>query len=488
MTLSTHKYARSMTLFLAVLFSPTNVALGYDIPKAEKSPVLNEGTEHLLKISKGISTVAAHAKKGIVFVSVSKIVKGMPYGMVNPFDFFFGPQPGRPPQKAPEQKQKGLGSGFFIDLEKGYILTNNHVIDGADEISLKLANGESYDAKVVGRDKNTDIAVVQIKGSFKKEGLVQLALGDSTSLEVGNICVALGAPFGLEASVSLGVVSALGRGSLSITELGDFIQTDAAINPGNSGGPLLSATGNVIGINTAIFSKSGGYNGIGFAIPSNLVRTVANQLINTGKIMRGYLGVVLSEMDADLARELGIPKKSSDHGALIRSVEPGSPADNGGVKDGDVVIDINGKKIRDVQQLRTIIGLYKPSTKVNLTIYRNRKQKKLTVKLGSYNDTSVKNSSTDESPSKGFGLSLRSVNSGLKKKYQFRSNSGAVVVRVDPNSSADRAGLQEGDVIIKLNRQRITSSQQFWKHSKSNSRILIRIERQGQNMFIPLRR
>ena len=338
------------SLIMVALFSTGLPVYAYELPKGGRAPLDQEAVSHIAKISKGISTIASHAQKGVVFVSVSKTIKGLPFNYVNPFDFFFGDPfrgGGGQPDRAPEQRQEGVGSGFFVDLDKGYILTNNHVIEGADEIHLKLANGLSYDGKVVGRDKNTDVAIVQITDEkFKRRDLVALSLMEnSDSVEVGELAIALGAPFGLEASISLGVVSAIGRGNLSITALGNFIQTDAAINPGNSGGPLLNTKSEVIGVNTAIYSKSGGYNGIGFAIPANLVREVANQLINKGKVERGYLGVILSEIDPQFTEELGIPEGTK--GVLIRSVEPDSQAAKAGMEAGDVVTAVDGRAVGD---------------------------------------------------------------------------------------------------------------------------------------------
>lgn len=464
-----------------------SAASAYELPNSKK-PKLSSDAEHLQKISRGIAAVAGHAKRGIVFVSVEKVVKGQPFGMINPFDFFFGPGPGgpqgEPGRPAPEFKQKGLGSGFFVDLEKGYVMTNNHVIEGADEISLKLDNGDTHTAKVVGRDPSTDVAVVQIQGKFNKQGLVQLSLGDSANVTVGDICVAVGAPFGLEASISMGVVSAIGRGSLRITDLGNFIQTDAAINPGNSGGPLLNSEGEVIGINTAIYSKSGGYNGIGFAIPANMARDVANQLIDTGKVDRGYLGVLLSEMDPDLAKEMKVP--SSYKGALVRSIEPGTPADKGGLEAGDVVVTVGDQKVENVQHLRNVIGLQRPGASVKLGIIRNGSLKTLNVRLGNFADATVSSQETKESGE--FGLTLSNPNPKLRQLYGFESKDGAVVTGVEENSGANRAGIQEGDLIVKVNDKQIRSAAEFFQYAKGKDRVLLRIERRGQYLFTPLRK
>ncbi|NDA64023.1 MAG: hypothetical protein EBX50_18650, partial [Chitinophagia bacterium] len=299
------KKLRQTVLSLALIWITTTPQIfAYSLPSNSEKPLNDENIVALQKISKGVSTVAKHAEKAVVFVSVYKTVRGLPPGMIDPFEFFFG-NPGMPRRGEPKQqrREEGLGSGFIIDLNQGYIMTNNHVVQDADEIQLKFPNGDTHEAKIVGRDPNTDIAIVQIKErSFNKNGLSQLVLGNSDDVDVGDFAVAVGAPYGLEASVSFGIISAIGRGSLSITQMGNFIQTDAAINPGNSGGPLLNATGQVIGVNTAIYSRSGGYNGIGFAVPSNLARRIAEQLIGGGKVTRGYIGVGLQPIDSELQK------------------------------------------------------------------------------------------------------------------------------------------------------------------------------------------
>ncbi len=462
---------------------------GYNIPQPRPARVDDESIATLQKISRAVSDIASEAQKSVVFVSVSKTVKGMPYGMINPFEFFFGPQPGPggQQQRAPERKQEGLGSGFIIDLEKGYVLTNNHVVDGADEIHLKLANGESFAGTVIGRDKNTDVAVVQIKDSkFNRKGLSQLYLAESDKVKVGDFVIALGAPFGLESSLSFGVVSALGRGSLSITELGDFIQTDAAINPGNSGGPLLNTYGHVIGINTAIYSRSGGYNGIGFAIPSNLVRSVAEQLINGGKIDRGYLGVGLGRgSDPELVRDMGLPEGTE--GAFVSAVEPDGPAARGGVEAGDFIYEIDGKKVRDDADLRNRIGLMQPKSKIELSLYRDGKSRKVKVTLDPWPENLQASADQPGGQVQAFGLTVSDVKPQLQKQYGFRSKQGAVVINVAENSSAARSGLEPGDVIVKANNQAVNNAKDFNAIAKQSKRLYIRLERAGRFMFIPLR-
>ena len=338
-------------------------------------------------------------------------------------------------------RSEGLGSGFIIDLEKGYILTNNHVVDGADEIDLKLANGLSYKGKIMGHDSNTDIAVVRIEDDkFSKKDLEALVLGDSEKLHVGAFVVALGAPFGLEASISFGAVSALGRGSLQITQMGDFVQTDAAINPGNSGGPLVNMDGKVVGINTAIFSKSGGYNGIGFAVPSNLVRRIANNLINNGKVSRGYIGVHFQALTDEIKTSLNIPKKTK--GVIVAQVEKDGPAGKAGVKPWDVIVAIDGKNLANDRDLVSRIGLKNPGTKTKLSIVRDGKEKTLNLVIGTYPGSEELADSGNED--------ANSFKSTLGMNFTFKE-SGLIVSRLEKKSPA--AGrLLPGDIILSVDK------------------------------------
>lgn len=477
-------------LTLSFLLDP--MALAYQLPNVPTAPSVDPNTVELQKISRAVASVAKKANKAIVFVSISKKIQGNPGGMIDPFEFFFGPgsrDPGRgraPQQPAP--KQQGLGSGFFVDLEKGYLLTNNHVVEDADEIGLKLANGETYKGKVLGRDKSTDIAVVQVSDkNFNRKGLDALAVGNSDKLEVGDFVIALGAPFGLEASLSFGVISALQRENLGITDLGSFIQTDAAINPGNSGGPLLSTNGEVIGINTAIYSRSGAYNGIGFAIPASIARRVAEQLINDGKVERGFIGVGAQQIDPEMAKEIGLPEESG--GALIVNVYEGGPAAKAGLEAGDVIIELEGKSIKSQMDLVNTVGLMKPGTKVNVIYYRNAKKMTASVKLEKYPDEKpqAKANPRDESTGELFGMSLGKVAPFLAQKYSFVSKQGAVVVSVAEGSSADRVGIAEGDVILAVNNRKVESPAEVAKLMKGKAKALLRIERQGQFFVVTLR-
>jgi serine protease Do len=497
----------SLTFLSAAFFSSTLLAAPYQFPNPDRNKY-SENVRALQQISAGVAELSSEAGKGVVLISISKIVRGHPYYEVDPFDFFFGPRfRGQQPNNAPEQKQKqqaGVGSGFIIDLDKGYIITNNHVIEGADEISLKLANGSTHTGKVLGGDKNTDVALVQITDAkFKRDGLAQLSIGNSDAVKVGEFVIALGAPFGLEFSQSFGAVSATSRGNLNITSLGNFIQTDAAINPGNSGGPLINMEGLVIGMNTAIFSRSGASAGIGFAVPSNLVRSIAEQLVNKGRVARGYLGVQLSpqELDEELLNGLNLPKGT--RGALVAKVEKGTPASKAGLESGDVITEVNGRPVYSGQELSNVVGLSPPQAKVPLTFYRGGKQMSTTVTLGDYDqDNLLAQRSRPDNATPGAGnTSPADFQAGLRleplskqkhaqyiEQFGIDSNAGLLVLDVDPNSKARASGIRPGDVLLKANQTPLKSVKDLLDVFKSSNKVLLQLERSGNILFASIRK
>lgn len=495
---------RKSGLFLLSLAFLANSAFAYDLPPPDANRRPSENVQLLQKISAGVSELSQEAGKGVVLISVSKIIKGRPYYEIDPFDFFFGPRfrqpdPGRQGQEQQQKQQAGVGSGFFVDLEKGYIITNNHVVEDADEIDVKLANGETYQAKVLGKDKNTDVAVVQIKDAkFNRKGLSQLSPGNSDNVHVGDFVIALGAPFGLEFSQSFGTVSATSRGNLNISSLGNYIQTDAAINPGNSGGPLVDMNGTVIGMNTAIFSRTGAYAGIGFAVPSNLVSAIALQLINKGKVARGYLGIRLSQdLDDELLTALNLPKGTQ--GALVSKVERGTPAAQGGLESGDVITAVNEKSIHNGQELTNTVGLMQPGSKVKVTYFRNGKQKTTEFMLGTYDQApTLASADDDEGPGgeKGSfndaGLRLETLNrqkhANLIEQFGIESTRGVLVTDVDPQSKIRASGIRPGDVLLKANDVELKSAQEFMKIYKDAKKVLVQLERRGTFLFASIRK
>jgi serine protease Do len=375
------------------------------------------------------------------------------------FRQFFG---GGPFQNLPrERREQALGSGVIVS-EDGYILTNNHVVDGADEIKVALAdNLTKYDAKVVGTDPQTDIAVVKVEA----KDLPAIPITDSDNLGVGDVVLAIGNPFGVGQTVTMGIVSAKGRAGMGIVDYEDFIQTDASINPGNSGGALVDAGGRLVGINTAILSRTGGNQGVGFAVPMNLARSVMEQLIEKGKVMRGYLGVMIQPVTPELAKEF---KLSDNSGALVGDVTKDSPAEKAGLKEGDVVVQFNGKKVTDSRQLRLMLSQTAPATVVELKVLRDGKEQSIRVKLGELPSEGL--AKADGRPgglrrSRGAdaldGVTVDDLSARAREQFNIPSGvRGAVVTAVDESSAAATAGLRPGDVILEINRQRITSAEE----------------------------
>jgi len=387
--------------------------------------------------------------------------------------------------RMPQQRrsQNNLGSGVVVSTE-GYVLTASHVIDGADEIQVALASGEECKAVVIGSDPATDIAVLRIES---KKSLPAATLADSDKLEVGDLVLAMGNPFGVGQTVTMGLVSALGRGGFNISGYENFIQTDAAINPGNSGGPLLDAEGRVIGINTAIISPSGGFNGVGFAVPVNMARFVMERLIKDGQVTRGYLGINMQPLTPDLAKEFGLPEDSA--GVLVGGVMPDSAAAKAGVKDGDLIVEVAGKKVTDPRNLQLIVSQTAPGTKVSLKVLRNTDgkrttEKMLTASLGELptelsgnrrgNPAQPKEPDLDALE----GVELSDLDSRTRRELEVPSSiRGAMVHSVDPDSKAAEAGLRTGDIIVEINRQAVASAEETVKLSSrvKTDKLLLRI-------------
>src|SRR6266480_3948197 len=404
---------------------------------------------------------------------------GSPFGGdEDPFNdfwrrFFGGPVPRGP------QRQRSLGSGFIIDSD-GSILTNNHVVENATKIVVKLSDDQEYDAKVIGRDQKTDIAVIKISA---KGNLPSANLGDSDKLDVGEWVVAIGNPFGLDSTVTSGIVSAKGR-HIGQGPYDNFIQTDASINPGNSGGPLLNLRGEVVGINTAIFSRSGGNIGIGFAIPTNLVKGVLPQLKNKGKVVRGYLGTVIQRVTPELADTLGL---KSPHGALVAETTKGGPAEHAGIRTGDVIVEFNGKEIKDSADLPLQVASVAPGKTVEVKILRDSKEMTLPLTVGEMKENEVV-ASTEEGD---FGLAVQTVTPEVAENLGLDRAEGVVVTSVKPGSPADEAGLQRGDVITQVNRSPVRSvadyNREVGKTGKGKSLLLL-VKRGDGSLFLALKR
>jgi serine protease Do len=369
---------------------------------------------------------------------------------------FFGPQFGMPRGQMRTPRQEGLGSGVIVNKD-GYILTNNHVVEQADTIKVVLNDGREFTAKIVGRDPKTDIAVVKIEA----KDLPFITISDSDKLEVGDVCLAIGNPFGFGQTVTMGIISAMGRGNLGLgTDYEDFIQTDAAINPGNSGGALVDTQGRLIGINTAIYSRSGGYQGIGFAVPINLARNVMQQLIEHGKVVRGFMGVNIQDVNRAIASKFNIPE---NQGALVDDVSPQSPAEKAGLRSGDVIVEYNNKPIADSRHLKLQVAETTPGTVVPLKVYREGDSKTVyvTVKeLPGSDDSSTTASKQDNSNESLNGVTVGDIDPNVRRQMNLPAKvGGALVMQVDEDSSAAEAGLRVGDVIEEINREPVKNAE-----------------------------
>ncbi len=437
----------------------------------------------LKQTSKAFSQVADKTIPAVVFIKVEKSVqtnRSMPFQFNNP-QGFFGDEfynrffRDRSPQQPREYRQSGQGSGFIVS-EDGYILTNHHVIGDADVITVKLHDGSEYEAKIVGSDEKSDIAVIKIDGN----DLPTLKVGDSDEIKIGEWVLAIGNPFGLTATLTSGIVSAKGRSTVGIADYEDFIQTDAAINPGNSGGPLINLEGEVVGVNTAIFSRSGGYMGIGFAIPINMVTYIKEQLIESGKVTRGQLGVLIGNVDSDIADYFDLDQAQ---GVVISEVLDNSAAQKAGLKAGDIIKSVNDKTAKDVGQVRNLISMTRPGKSVELKIYRDGESKIYNVTLGKISD-GVAKANLQELASQ-FGIEVQNAS----EQRGFYSDEGVVVSKVYSGSPAERASIRPGDTITSVNRLDIESVKDFnkaLKDSKKSRKALFLIKNQSHSRFVVL--
>jgi serine protease Do len=371
-----------------------------------------------------------------------------------------------------------VGSGFVISSD-GYILTNNHVVDDANQIKIKLADGKEYDAKVVGRDPKTDLALLKAEGV---SGLQSLQLGDSDSLKVGNWVVAIGSPFGLEQTVTAGIVSAKGR-VIGSGPYDNFIQTDASINPGNSGGPLLNTEGEVIGINTAIFSQSGGNVGIGFAIPVNMAKEIVPQLKDKGHVTRGWLGVGIQKVTPELSKSFGL---KDEKGALVSQVAKGGPADKGGIETGDVIVEFNGKKVSDSNDLPRMVASIPVGKTVAVKVLRGGNVVDREVKIG---EMEQKEEVADSSTHKPLGMTVQNITPEIAKGLGLKSETGILVASVVPGSPAAKADIRSGDVIQQINKKPVKDVEDFKQKiesAKDQETILLLIQRGENTLFAAL--
>ncbi|HYW92212.1 MAG TPA: DegQ family serine endoprotease [Gammaproteobacteria bacterium] len=440
-------------------------------------------------VSKGqpmpsLAPMLKHAVPAVVNIRTKGRVKVENPLMNSPFfnDPFFRRFFGEPQQQQQGQPQyretQALGSGVIVDAKQGYILTNNHVIENADQITVTLNDGRNFKAKVIGKDPETDIAVLQIHA----KNLTALPIADSNKLEVGDFVVAIGNPFGLQHTVTAGIVSALGRSGIGNPDsYQDYIQTDASINPGNSGGALVNLRGQLVGINSAILSRSGGNIGIGFAIPSDLARDVMHQIIKYGSVQRGRLGVIVQNLTPDLAKALGT---KADHGVVITQVEPRSSAAKAGLKAQDVIVEVNGKTIANYRDLRNLIGLERVGDKLTIKVERDGSTKVFHTQVGKAPQTRASAASIQHLDKRLAGASFANLTSKEQQKLGF--NHGVMVKDVQPGSPAMDAGLRQGDVIVSVNRQPVADVSDFEQQIRqaNHGELLFNVRRNGGALFL----
>jgi len=450
-----------------------------------KSMPENESTT--MMIPANFSDLAQKVRDGVVNIRTVKTIKdggpvfrhffGNPFGQKNPFGDqdrsrdFFGPHHEEGPSR--DFKKQSLGSGFIID-KTGHIVTNNHVIENADQIKVKLADEREFEAELVGRDPNTDLALIRIKDA---SDLVALKLGDSDALSVGNWVVAVGSPFGLEQTVTSGIVSAKGR-ALGSGPYDDFIQTDASINPGNSGGPLLNMNGEVVGINTAIIANG---QGIGFAIPVNMAQGIVKQLQANGSVTRGWLGVGIQDLSPELAEYYGIKDKK---GVLVAQVFEGDPADNAGIKANDLIVEVDGKSIRSSRELTKTIADIEVGKETTVTLLRDGKQKTLSVKIAKRGDSGPLAQRKSEDSEK-LGIRIAEATPETAKRFgHSETEKGVLVVSVEPGSKAAEAGIRQGDLVKEVNRKPVTSVPELRSEVEKGKEVQLLVKRPNAGFVV----
>jgi serine protease Do len=467
-------------------------ALGVTV-SSHRVPVFID-TAHAASVDPGpltsFSPVVKRAMPAVVNISSSKVVKNQQTqnGMLDDpfFRQFFG---GRVPrQEQPRsQRETSLGSGVVVSPD-GYILTNNHVVEGATDVKVAFFDKHEYPAKIVGSDKYTDVAVLKID----RTGLTPLPFADSGHAQVGDVVLAIGNPFGLGQTVTMGIISAMGRTGLGIERYEDFIQTDAAINRGNSGGALIDSKGELVGINTAILSGSGGGSeGVGFAIPANLARSIMDQILKKGKVTRGFMGILPQELTPDMAKAFGMPNV---RGVAIANVEPNTPASKAGLKIGDVITAINGNNVDDVNAFRLQIAGFSPGTTVHLKIARIGQNLEVPVTLAEFNmEQAEKEGEPSNIPGGGekgamSGLSVQALNSDVRRQLQLpEGTTGVIITDVDADSPAAAAGLEQGDVIVQVNHKPVNTVADFnsaIKSGGSRESTLLLVKRGPGTQFV----
>lgn len=484
--------------------SPYTVALLLFLCAFAPSPLQAQenAIESLKETSKAFASVAKSVSPSVVFIQVESrspatTYHEYPFGEDWPFsdDFlrrFFGEDfPGfqAPQQPEGERRSVNQGSGFVfagrdgVLRDKAYILTNNHLLQDADRIRVTFQDGREFDAAITGTDPQSDVAVLEIP----QAGLPAVRLGDSSKLEVGEWVVAIGNPFGLSHTLTVGVVSATGRTTLGINDYEDFIQTDAAINPGNSGGPLVNLDSEVIGINTAIFTRSGGYMGVGFAIPVNLARVIADQLIEHGEVVRGYLGVIIQPLTADLAKSFGI---SETQGILIAQVAEDSPASKAGLRQGDVVVAYQGEPVTDTGEFRNRISLSAPGSRQKIALIRDGKRRDVNVTIGKLTEEPAVAAQAPSQSTEELGLTVQSLTPDVAEQFGVAAGEGVLVTAVARGSIAAQAGIRPGAIVLQVNRKAVKTASEFKQAvdaSSADKSVLLLVRQDDVQQYVVLR-
>ena len=469
-------------LALVAALAVGGVTTGFGLTKGSTPPLWTEqpaNTPAATVQAPDWVKIGRELKPAVVNVSAKRTESGPaempnPFGEGSPFDRYFKDYFGSKPQR----HTRAMGSGFIIN-SNGYIVTNNHVVDGATQITVKLSDGRELSGKVVGRDSKTDIALLKVEAT----NLAVIPLGDSSTMQVGEPVMAIGNPFGLEQTVTTGIVSATGR-AIGAGPYDDFIQTDASINPGNSGGPLINARGQAIGINAAIFSQTGGSVGIGFAIPVNLAKPVFTQLASAGRVTRGYLGVEIQRVTADLAKSFRLP---TSRGALVASVVDGSPAQKAGIKPGDVITEYDGKQVARSDELPLIVAETPVGRDVQITVMRNGAPVTITAHVGKLRAEADERPTGDAKSQSSLGLALQNLTPGLADQVGVHEKKGVLVRGVEDGSPAANAGLKAGDVIAEVDHKPVVSVDDVKReldHRPSGAPVLLLVRRGPTTLYV----
>jgi serine protease Do len=441
-----------------------------------------------ISFTSGFAPVAKRVLPAVVNIASSKTIRLTDKGSQSPFFSdplfrqFFGDDFNRMPR---EQRERSLGSGVIVNTD-GYILTNSHVVAGADEITISLGDKREFKGRVVGTDPKTDVAVVKIEA----KGLPVLTFGDSSKVQVGEFALAVGNPFGIGQTLTMGIISATGRRGLAIEDYEDFIQTDAAVNPGNSGGALVNVRGELIGINTAIVSGgSGGNQGVGFAVPVNMARGVMDEILKHGKVTRGWLGVAIQPVSPEIAKAFGLA--GEPRGALVADVTPHSPAERAGIDKGDIILELNGAPVSDSSELRLKISMMAPGATVKLKLLRDRQAREIAVTLveSPVKPENEASPAASAAPAPRLGVSVGQLTPQIARQLNLPSDStGVVVTDVTPGSPAEEGGLQRGDVIQEVERKPIATVDQFQRaiQQAGNQAVLLLINRSGEHLYTVL--